>query len=1326
MCAIIKNPLQRDGTSQKDRLLKALLPENAKIDDRKIEDMLSFAVEYSRLINFYNSDNIAEGDWSCFYENDPCIQLALLATIDTNNIEAGFKILEEKINAWLIKMECTPPDECEADALPGYYDEIINLTYSVALRIQQACKRLPDGHLLKEEIIAIIKNDLHLAVIDNRQQDALVKLIGFDKGSIAPLNDYGPFIQTKKNNFCICTKAWQLNQEGYDCIYPDNSFGLAALKTLFYLFFIALLKIKQKGKNYFEECIEKNDSHQAHVTLFLTFLYLFQYAIDHLNTLTRSHLMYYYEKVLCLHKLKEVPDKVHVIFELAKNFHTHLIAEGTSLNGGKNGTGRQIVYALMEEVVVNRAKVAEIKTVYIDEATGVVHAAIKADSKDGIDEPFNKDEQAKWKALGSISNPNNEVGFALASPMFRLNEGERSVILNISLDGKIDFGSLKQPLALYYSSANEWIEFTDVKRVLLLKESDDKFINEYIDFFGKILEDLPKGKTEEQPEISKETIEIFRKIKELNIDKYFIYRTNGNELDILFFAKPSAKPFTIPVVVDAAFIPAKWPVVKVLFKNAENANGEAGSSYADNKNFSVQKIAIKQFVSGVKKLTLQNDNAILDASKDYQPFGERPYPGSAFYIGSSEAFQKKLDYLQLNFEWAGLPIKNNELDFRSHYTNYPGLPDSFGNSYFTVKAEYLEGSAFQNIAAETNELFNSRGYIKFLAQDTPIIGNPVNLPKPNAALKKDAITSTTDNHIARFNRDPSLAGQAFYDVGTQRGFLRLNMEKDFFHSLYPMAYTAVVATKKDKLSASDLPQEPYTPKLKNLSLSYLSTEEIIIGKNGSNNSIEQFYHITPFGYQLMEIEKEDIVFLLPQFTNAAEPLFTQGNLYIGLKDAEKEQKINILFQVLDGTGDNRFAPPDVEWSYLVNNEWLAFKPFEIQDHTRADESSRKSLLKSGIIEFNLPKAITDETTTILNSTLNWIRAVAHEDLLTTSDSDSMLGLQRIAALPDLVAILAQAGIGQFENHNNSLTHLAIPLHAKTIAKFIDSRAEVKKLEQPFYSFDGRLTENDNQFYTRVSERLRHKNRAICIWDYERLVLEAFPQLHKVKCINHTGVAENLLQPNVFKLREITPGFVTISVIPDLRNKNAVNALEPRVPIGMLDDIKIFLKKHTNLFVASAYTDKLDYLQVLNPLYEPIKVKTCIRFYEGLDVAYYKYVLNEDLKKFLSPWSYDANTEINFGSAYHKSAILNFIEERKYVDVVLGFEVVHYKDGTAQPRYDPDWIIPTTSRSILTSYNTIDAGQAYEHDIEYIPYNESDPCPDCGISITKDIKKEPVG
>ena len=55
------------------------------------------------------------------------------------------------------------------------------------------------------------------------------------------------------------------------------------------------------------------------------------------------------------------------------------------------------------------------------------------------------------------------------------------------------------------------------------------------------------------------------------------------------------------------------------------------------------------------------------------------------------------------------------------------------------------------------------------------------------------------------------------------------------------------------------------------------------------------------------------------------------------------------------------------------------------------------------------------------------------DAVTTNESDAMLlGIRRVAALPDLVAVIAQAGIAQFENHNNSLTHLAAPLPAKQL------------------------------------------------------------------------------------------------------------------------------------------------------------------------------------------------------------------------------------------------------------------------------------------------------
>ena len=57
-----------------------------------------------------------------------------------------------------------------------------------------------------------------------------------------------------------------------------------------------------------------------------------------------------------------------------------------------------------------------------------------------------------------------------------------------------------------------------------------------------------------------------------------------------------------------------------------------------------------------------------------------------------------------------------------------------------------------------------------------------------------------------------------------------------------------------------------------------------------------------------------------------------------------------------------------------------------------------------------------------------------------------------------------------------------------------------------FNFNGKMKEAGNKFYTRVSERLRHKGRTIALWDYERLVLQYFPGVYKVKCINHASLS----------------------------------------------------------------------------------------------------------------------------------------------------------------------------------------------------------------------------
>jgi hypothetical protein len=141
---------------------------------------------------------------------------------------------------------------------------------------------------------------------------------------------------------------------------------------------------------------------------------------------------------------------------------------------------------------------------------------------------------------------------------------------------------------------------------------------------------------------------------------------------------------------------------------------------------------------------------------------------------------------------------------------------------------------------------------------------------------------------------------------------------------------------------------------------------------------------------------------------------------------------------------------------------------------------------------------------------------------------------------------------------------------------------VKKIEQPFTSFGGRTKEQNNDFYTRVSERLRHKNRAITIWDYERIILQNFTSVYKVKCLNHTRYEGTAVSVN-----EAAPGNVSLIVISNIRNKNAVDPLKPRTSLVVLDDIKEFIGKIRSPFIN---------LYVYNPLFEEVKVKFNVRFH----------------------------------------------------------------------------------------------------------------------------------
>jgi hypothetical protein len=240
------------------------------------------------------------------------------------------------------------------------------------------------------------------------------------------------------------------------------------------------------------------------------------------------------------------------------------------------------------------------------------------------------------------------------------------------------------------------------------------------------------------------------------------------------------------------------------------------------------------------------------------------------------------------------------------------------------------------------------------------------------------------------------------------------------------------------------------------------------------------------------------------------------------------------------------------------------------------------------------------------------------------------------------------------------------LSAGKISKLLDPLSAVKAVSQPYPSFGGAAAEGDQQFYTRVSERLRHKNRAIARWDYERMILEQFPSVSKVKCLNHTDPQSYL-----------APGNVTLVLLPDLEHTDSAYLLEPRVDKGTCEEILAFIQARAGGQLA---------VHVRNPRYEKIEISCKVQMRPGYDYNTYARELNTALLRLLTPWAFNSQQLPRFAGTVYKSVLINYIEDLPYIDYVTEVKMFHWIAGARQTE-DKQMITATVPDAILTTYAT---------------------------------------
>lgn len=679
----------------------------------------------------------------------------------------------------------------------------------------------------------------------------------------------------------------------------------------------------------------------------------------------------------------------------------------------------------------------------------------------------------------------------------------------------------------------------------------------------------------------------------------------------------------------------------------------------------LESVLLEVDVRGMKNLILENDQGIINSAKPFFPFGVTPTRGSRFYIGSQEVFQKAIKSVNLNTIWGDLPISlvNGELilDLSGHYELYDEDLD-------------VTNPSNNGISPVTNESFSADfrilydGQWEIVKEPTSLFNTGFNFSGREQEIKGDA--NAFDISLLRvegfnFTRDTKLPNFLSFDNSLQRGFLVAELKKDFFHDEFPTILAKAASLGKD--GTAFIPPPPYTPTINEFSLDYTAEETIyysIQNKGDYPNRIEQLFHIGPFGQQEfypVEGESDDNIFvsrhLVPRFTTTTQQEFAEeeeiivrdahGTLLIGLRDLNPPETVAILFQVGEASANADRDEQPVVWSYFRKNRWINFTLREITDDTLG-------LLRSGVVSFQVPKFISSEHS-MMPTDIFWIKGSVSEYPDAVSSS---------------IAVLPQAVKATFINRDNADDHLAKPLEPNSVKSLRERKSAIKSVDQPFASFGGRLKERDNEFYIRVSERLRHKNRAVTIFDFERLILEAYPKLHKAKCLNHTHLD---FSPGIS--REHQPGCVSVIVLPELRNQNAEDPFQPKVDKATRVEIKQYIEKLASDFIE---------IEIDNPSYEPVRIECEVKFREGLDVRFYKTELNGDLIRFLSPWMFDDGIDINFGGEINAAMVLHYIDQRPYVDYVL--KVVLHKSMGDEEMFEKQGELAkaSCSSSILVS------------------------------------------
>ena len=432
----------RDGTSQQQRQLEEIKPLYAKIDERRLKDLLSFLWKIAEYIQYCDSNNSNNGHWQSFIGVEKAVLQALIAAKDTAPLHYAYLELQSETRETNDKNAYLP---------------LFDLLYNHCLELKK----------LYEDTHRVLGKELFLSAQNTRLLESCLRELLTLYDAYPGAVDKAVYVERLKN----IGRAMGLSDPP---LPPEGDFSNESPDRLDTIMRNALYDVHQGIQKLFKtvighadrllgESMKRKGDFKPHIGLILMFLRLFESYQKQLNNLSAKHLEYYYKDVLKIDYRREIADKVFAVIQLAKNVSSCKLDKGTGFKATKDSKGKDRLYKATEDFVANKSQVVELKSVYrypdnLDEKGEAgkigsseiryksVKAAIKADSGNGKDEALDPDNPQFPPFCDDHVKDYAKLGFALASPVLRVGGGRREVTTTLKLANDLlkESASLKE------------------------------------------------------------------------------------------------------------------------------------------------------------------------------------------------------------------------------------------------------------------------------------------------------------------------------------------------------------------------------------------------------------------------------------------------------------------------------------------------------------------------------------------------------------------------------------------------------------------------------------------------------------------------------------------------------------------------------------------------------------------------------------------------------------------------------------------------------------------------------------------------------------------